>query len=162
MHRGFGSVHSEVMDDNLSPLRRPTELPAVRHPRDLYDRWRTLITPLGFSRRTMWFAILDADGVMSPQLTQIDDLPAQVGLSECLPLLEMIDMIVSAVMPTGSAALLYTRPGRDAMNDDDRSWGRSLTAAAETVSVSLWPVHFANDRELKVFAPDELGWPRAS
>ena len=119
------------------------------------------MTPLGFSRRTIWIAILDADGMMLPKLTQIDDLPARVGPAECVPLLEMIEMVVSAVMPTGSTALLYSRPGRDAMTDDDRSWGRSLTAAAETIGVTLWPVHFANDRELKVFAPDELGWPQA-
>ena len=56
----------------------------------------------------------------------------------------------------GAVALLYTRPGVDTMNGDDRSWARSLTVAARAAGIDLWPVHFANDEELRVFAPDDL------
>jgi hypothetical protein len=62
----------------------------------------------------------------------------------------------------GAVALLYTRPGRRPMNDDDRSWARSLTRAARQVEIPLWPVHFANDEELLVFAPDDLAGPPGS
>ena len=49
--------------------------------------------------------------------------------------------------------MLLTRPGRNPLDDADRSWARCLTSAAEQLSVSMWPVHFANDVELRVFAP---------
>jgi hypothetical protein len=56
----------------------------------------------------------------------------------------------------GSVAFLLTRPGRDPINDADRSWARGLTSAAQHLGVAMWPVHFANDAELRVFAPDDL------
>jgi len=52
--------------------------------------------------------------------------------------------------------MLLTRPGRNPLDDADRSWARCLTSAAEQLGVSMWPVHFANDVELRVFAPDDL------
>jgi hypothetical protein len=52
--------------------------------------------------------------------------------------------------------MLLTRPGRNPMDDADRSWARCLTSAADHLSVSMWPVHFANDVQLRVFAPDDL------
>jgi hypothetical protein len=42
------------------------------------------------------------------------------------------------------------------MDDADRNWGRCLATAAHNLGVSMWPVHFANDVELRVFAPDDL------
>ena len=51
--------------------------------------------------------------------------------------------------------MLLTRPGRDPMNSDDRSWARGLVAAAVRLGVPMRPVHFANDESLLVFAPDE-------
>ncbi|NTV75306.1 MAG: VacB/RNase II family 3'-5' exoribonuclease, partial [Holophaga sp.] len=47
-------------------------------------------------------------------------------------------------------------PGRNAMDDADRSWARCLTSAADHLGVSMWPVHFANNVELRVFAADDL------
>jgi hypothetical protein len=42
------------------------------------------------------------------------------------------------------------------MNNADRTWARGLTSAAEQLGVSMRPVHFANDVELRVFTPDDL------
>jgi hypothetical protein len=42
------------------------------------------------------------------------------------------------------------------MDDADRNWVRRLAAAADNLGVSMWPVHFANVVELRVFAPDDL------
>jgi hypothetical protein len=42
------------------------------------------------------------------------------------------------------------------MNNADRTWARGLTSAAQQLGVSMWPVHFANDVELRIFAPDDL------
>jgi hypothetical protein len=71
-------------------------------------------------------------------------------------LLEMCGHIVGRNGVNGSVAILLTRPGSNPMNNADRSWARGLTSAARRLGVSMGPVHFANDVELRVFAPDDL------
>jgi hypothetical protein len=93
---------------------------------------------------------------MSPQLIQIEEIPRSADAKMCEPLLEMCQYIVGPDGSGGSIAFLLTRPGRNPMNDADRSWARGLTSAAHELGVSIWPVHFANDVELRVFAPDDL------
>jgi hypothetical protein len=51
--------------------------------------------------------------------------------------------------------MLLMRPGRNPMDDADRSWARFLISVADQLSVSMWPVHFANDIELRLLAPDD-------
>jgi hypothetical protein len=70
--------------------------------------------------------------------------------------MEMCQYIVGPDGSGGSIAFLLTRPGRNPMDDADRSWARGLTSAAHQLSVPMWPVHFANDVELRIFAPDDL------
>lgn len=93
---------------------------------------------------------------MSAQLTQIEDIPLWADPTMCGSLLELCGHIVGRNAAGGSVAMLLTRPGRNPMDDADRSWARSLTSAAKQHGVSMWPVHFANDVELRVFAPDDL------
>ncbi len=112
--------------------------------------------PLGFSRPRLWIAFLEPDNMMSAQLTQIEDIPRRADSKMCSSLLEMCYHVVGRNGVGGSAAMLLTRPGRNPMDDADRSWARCLAAAADHHSVSIWPVHFANDVELRVFAPDDL------
>jgi hypothetical protein len=112
--------------------------------------------PLGFGRPRLWIAFLARDNMMSAQLTQIEDIPGSADAHMCGSLLEMCRHIVGRNGVGGSVAMLLTRPGRNPLDDADRSWARCLTSAAEQLGVSMWPVHFANDVELRVFAPDDL------
>lgn len=128
----------------------------IHTPGDLYQNWQALLGPLGFSRRSLWLAFIDVDARMIPAMNQIDQIPERVGVLECRPLLEMCSHVLADGNQNGSVALLLTRPGRDPMNDDDRSWGRGLVAAAVELGVAMHPVHFANDESLLVFAADDL------
>lgn len=119
---------------------------------------RLLMGPLGFGARRLWVTFTDADGRVSPALPQIEDLPARADIPFCDGLMVMLDHL-REFFADGAVALLYTRPGAGAMNGDDRSWARGLTAAARAAGIDLWPVHFANDEELLVFAPDDLAGP---
>jgi hypothetical protein len=112
--------------------------------------------PLGFSRPRLWIALIQPDEMMSPQLIQIEEIPRSADAKMCQPLLEMCEHIVGRNGVNGSVAILLTRPGGNPMNNADRSWARGLTSAAQQLGVSMWPVHFANDVELRVFAPDDL------
>jgi hypothetical protein len=141
---------------DIPTLGRPHEMPAIRNSDDLCLRWRALMGPLGFSRPRLWIAFLEPDNMMSAQLTQIEDIPRRADSKMCGSLLEMCYHVVGRSGASGSVAMLLTRPGRNPTDDADRSWSRCLAAAADHHSVSMWPVHFANDVELRVFAPDDL------
>ena len=93
---------------------------------------------------------------MNPHLIQIEEIPPSADSEMCEPLLEMCEHIVGRNGAGGAIAVLLTRPGSNPMNDADRSWARGLTSAARQLGVSMWPVHFANDVELRIFAPDDL------
>ena len=141
---------------HIPTLGRPHEMAPIRSSDDLCLRWRALMGPLGFGQPRLWIAFLDSNNMMSAQLTQIEDIPRRAHTKLCGPLLEMCRHIVGRNGTGGSVAMLLTRPGRNPMDDADRSWGRCLAAAADNLAVSMWPVHFANDLELRVLAPDDL------
>lgn len=135
---------------------RAEDLPPVRTELDLYERWRTLMGPLGFGRRRLSILFLAADGRVAPVIPTIDDVPECTDGPECGPFLHMCADVLEMVAPDGSVAILYSRPGRSPVSEDDRSWARGLAAAAADQGVRLWPVHFANDAVLRVFAADDL------
>jgi hypothetical protein len=141
---------------DIPTLRPPYEMPPIRNPEDLCLHWRALMGPLGFGQPRLWIAFIQTDDMMSPQLTQIEEIPRWADAEMCQSLLEMCQHIVGRNGAGGSVAFLLTRPGHNSMDDADRSWGRGLMTAAEHLGVSMWPVHFANDVELRVFAPDDL------
>jgi hypothetical protein len=141
---------------DIATLRHPGEMPPIRTSDDLCQRWRALMGPLGFGQPRLWIAFVEPSAMMSAQLTQIDDLPRSAEPQLCTALLEMCGHIVGRGGDRGSVAFLLTRPGYDPINDADRSWARGLTSAAQHLDVAMWPVHFANDAELRVFAPDDL------
>lgn len=143
------------MDDHY-PLRTPDAMPPIRDDRDLHRTWSALMGPLGFGQRRLWLAFIDETGRMNGALTQVDDLPARADDQFCRTLVQICADLLGDPTDGRSCALLLTRPGRDPVNRDDRSWAQGLTTAARRAGVAMWPVHFANDRELVVFAPDDM------
>lgn len=147
------TIYSSFSDiPELVPVE---QMPPVRTDRDIHHVWRLLKGPLGFGSRRLWVALTDGDGRVGPVLPHIDDVPARTSPAECDGLMTMLDHL-RPFFVGGAVALLYTRPGRRPMDDDDRSSARSLVRAARQAEIPLWPVHFANDEALLVFAPDDL------
>jgi hypothetical protein len=141
---------------DIPTLRPPHKMPPIRNSKDLCLHWRALMGPLGFGQPRLWIGLIRPDEMMSPQLIQIEEIPRSADAKMCEPLLEMCQYIVGPDGNGGSIAFLLTRPGRNPMDDADRSWARGLTSAAHQLGVSTWPVHFANDVELRILAPDDL------
>lgn len=138
---------------DIPTLRPPHETPPVTDLAALTEHWRALMGPLGSSCSRLWLLFLEADGAAVPDITTIDEIPARADPVGC----ENLAQIAAHVLAEGASfAVLLSRPGREPMNEADRSWARGLTAAAAALGVSMWPMHFANDRELRVFAPDDL------
>lgn len=136
--------------------RTPVTHRPIHHHGDLYRHWARLLGPLGFDRRSLWLGFIDADARMNSGVTCIEDLPVRADLDHCRHVLELCRHIVGDPPTRQSVAMLLTRGGRDPMGADDRTWGRGLTTAARERGLDRWPVHFANDEILQVFAPDDL------
>ncbi len=138
---------------DIPALRPPDETPAITALDELTYHWRSLMGELGFAYRRLWLLLLEPDGWPVPHLTTIDDIPPAGDPAGC----HNLAWIASQVMPEGgSFAILLSRPGRHPLNQQDRSWAQQMTVAANEVGVSMWPMHFANDAELRVFAPDDV------
>ncbi len=138
---------------DIPALRPPHETPAIETLRHLTEHWRALMGPLGFSHHRLWVLMLDSDGRLIPNVLTIDEIPARADPVGCRSLMSIVD---HALPHDGSLAILLSRAGRHPMNADDRSWARQLIDAADHQDLRLWPVHFANDAQLRVFAPDDL------
>lgn len=132
-------------------MRRP-----ARTDLELDRFWRAVMGPLGFTTRRLWIVLLDADDRPVPQITEIDDVPDEVEPETCVSLMYVCDDLLSTLVPGGSVALLFSRPGRQPMGPGDREIARELATAAASVGVPLRPTHFANDVVLSVFAADDL------
>jgi hypothetical protein len=144
-------------NDDIPPLLPPRDMPAVHTQADLQAAWRALMGTLGFPDRRLWLLFLDPDGRPLGPLLSIDSLPD--GPYD-LPIADLVTIcreILDGPGGGGSVAMLVTRPGRDDWHVGDRAWARYLTAAAHRLGGRVWPVHRANDRELVVVPPNEVG-----
>jgi hypothetical protein len=151
------------MDDEIPPLLPPDQMPPINGPQDMHRHWRALMGELGFSRPLLWFGFIDSDGRMAPHIHQVDELP----LHPTAPMLDSLmqschEVLERVVDARGSVAFLFSRPGSGGMTETDRGWARELTAAATRIGVRLQPIHLATDREVLVFAGDDLILPRSA
>jgi hypothetical protein len=112
--------------------------------------------PLGFGSRLLWLQLFDAEGRCTPLLPTIEDLPLLPD-EECFDqLLAFVQHLLDLEVPGGSVAFLLSRPGRAGISASDRRWAVGLTGAARRLGVRAWPVHLANDHELRVVTDDDL------
>ena len=147
-------AHSAAMDDHIPPLTSAADVPPVRTQEDLHRLWRMLMGPLGFGGRSLWVHLLDAAGRPTPVILQVEDLPPlpDLGLHDGLRCI--VDQLADGT--GGSIAFLLTRPGRDGITVSERRWAVALTDVVRRAGLHVWPVHWANDVELGVVAPDDL------
>jgi hypothetical protein len=127
----------------IPALLPPDQMPPIVDQASLEHHWRALMGELGFGARKLWLLLIEASRAL--QIIEIDELPRTLddGMQESL-------QSMLAHFPDVSVALLYTRPG-PSWSDADRTWVRGLAAVSAD-----WPVHMANDVELRVVAPDDL------
>lgn len=105
----------------------PELTPPIRTTADLHLHWRRLMGPLGFTDRTLWICMFDADDRVSPVLPQITDLPpaapASIG-----PFVEALG--IKGLPEVRSYAFLLSRPGGAYVTAADRTWAAAITQAA--------------------------------
>lgn len=144
------------MTDESPLLTRPEDMPPVRTQADLHRHFRALMGRLGFSRTSLWLAFFDEDGGSLPLLQEIDDLPELPTTDDLASLMHLCGYVLGVVgVPDGSVGFLLTRPGGPGVSATDRAWAAGLGRAARECDIRTYPVHLANDSELRAFTPDD-------
>lgn len=150
------------MDDDISELLPPGEQPPVRTQQELFDYWRALMGPLGFSRPMLWVCFISADDVVAPVISQIDDLPKFPDRELLTNLMWILKNAALDGNEGSSVAMLLSRPGRSDLRTTDRAWARGLASAASASGVPLRPLYLATDESIRVVAVDDLLGPDAA
>ncbi|GAA3532226.1 hypothetical protein [Nocardioides daeguensis] len=135
------------MDDHdIEPLRPPGQLPPLVDQAALERTWCSLMGALGFATPQLWVLLVDGDQPL--HVIEVTDLPTE-------PVDRDVDSIGLLVRQAHQhdlrCAFLYARPGGAPRTPGDLGWARGLVGLD-----ARWPVHLANDAELRVVAPDDL------
>ncbi|MBK5216739.1 MAG: hypothetical protein JJE02_04065 [Propionibacteriales bacterium] len=137
-------------------MQRPEDMPPIHTQVDLCQTWRALMGKLGFGHRYLWFLFLEEDGRLIPQVNQVEAVPAAPKPGDCAGAIGFFRRVMNDMDDGLSVAVLWSRPGGAATTPDDLRWAKGLTEEARRQGVRMWPVHLANDYDLRVFTPDEL------
>src|SRR5690349_17944013 len=99
--------------------------PTIHSQADLEAVWSRLMGPWGFGRRSIWMLRVDDDRNVVPSVVEIAEC-------EDRPEPDLADRLAGVLSELcrddvgGSFAFLISRPGRAAVQDDDRAWARML------------------------------------
>ena len=109
--------------------------------------WRQVMEPLGFRTPQLWLMFLEES--RPRHLLQTTNVPLHPEGAD----LDRIGDLLDEILDTGhSCAFLFARPGPAGHTEGDLAWARGLAR----ISTGGWPVHLANDDEVRVAAPDDL------
>lgn len=134
-----------MTDRDHPPLLPADEMPPIVDQASLEHTWRALMGELGFADPQLWMLFVQDRRVRN--LGKIEDVPADPSPDQTQAVLRLLGHL--SADPT-FCAFLYARPGQAGLTPGDLAWARGLTRPGG------WPVHVANDVELKVVSPDDL------
>lgn len=129
--------------------------PTIRSQADLESVWRTLMTPLGFTRSSVWMMLIDSDDRPVPQLTEIDDADDPPDEEFTQAFAGLLTRLREELLPEARFAFLRSRPGAGGVSADDRAWAGALYAAGRLAGVPVEVVHRAHDHDLVPIPMDE-------
>ena len=130
--------------------------PPVHSDADLLDRWRLLMGQEGFAQRSIWLVWFDEHGKQLPLVMPVDEVPQRPDGEMLDGLGEVISTIVNDHAPGGSVAISLSRPGPEAVGEDDRAWGRALLDMARRTALDLRPLHLATVGSVRPLVGDDL------
>lgn len=136
--------------DDIPPLLPPHLLPPLTDQCSLDRAWRALMGELGFDGPQLWLLFVDGD--RPRHVVRVDDVPLAPTARDLAGVATLVDGIVDGPR---SCAFLYARPGGAERSAGDLAWARGL-AEIGLGGHRVWPVHLANDVELRVAAPDDV------
>ena len=133
-------------------MDKTTFRPLIRTQADLEGMWRRLMTPLGFSSRSLWIALIEDERPL-PQLTELCDLPESPDDDTTEALGRLLENLAT---PQFSLAFLQTRPGIGRPDVHDLAWARSLYAVGNRARLRLETIHLAHDDDVVPMPMDDV------
>jgi hypothetical protein len=130
--------------------------PVLHTQADVEQLWRTLMQPLGWSRRACWFALIGPDDHPLPQLGEFEDLPMQPPPEDLAQAARLWRDLIDEALPGGRIALLVCRPGRGGPTPVDRRLAAGIYAACREVAVPVEVIHLATDEDIWPLPADEV------
>ena len=136
-----------------------SEVP-VRSALALTRRWISLLQPPTFGARSLWLAWFDADGMQSPVLVPVDDLPVTPDPSMFEGLRLLNETVVSAQLGDGShLAMALCRPGEAVVSDSDDEWVDALAEVFDGLVGQTWSLHLAAGGRVETLVePPDPAW----
>ena len=127
-------------------------VPVLRTQADVERMWRRLMTPLGFTRCSLWMVVVQDDRPV-PRVLEISftELPPEDGDAEALA-----GLLSHLAGSRTRFAFLRTRPGSGRPDASDRAWARELYAAGQQASARLEVVHLAHDDDVFPLPLDDV------
>ena len=123
---------------------------------DLTRFWRLVRAGLDVPSPQVSFALFDAHGAPSPQVTTIDGLPPRPMTQLVAQLAEVVEESYRRLTPGGTVGLLWSRPGRGPIRPGESAWMRGVGDSLRRRRVAAWPAHVANEAYLRVVGADDL------
>lgn len=94
----------------MTTFEREPFAPILLSQSDVEQMWRTLMRPLGWSGRALWFALVTSEDRPLPQLCEIPDLPDEIDQDGHASAAALWRDLVADLAPGGRVALLFVRP----------------------------------------------------
>lgn len=123
--------------------------PPLRTQSDVERFWRTIIHPLGWARRRLYFVIVGPDDRPLPCVNEVDDIPAALENEASERVGSLLRDLLDGLEPEGRIALLVCRPGDSRATSDDRALASAFYAALRAHRVPTEVIHLANDVEIE-------------
>jgi hypothetical protein len=141
-------IRGIVMDMEQTPFQ-----PVVRTQADLEQLWRRLMTPLGFTRCSLWMIVIEDERPVA-QIFEFTDTPSRPG--EDVP-----EALAAALEDVGASsntsfAFLRSRPGAGRPDPDDLAWAHTLYDVGRLAGVRVEVTHLAHDDDVIPLPMDDL------
>lgn len=117
----------------------------IRTADELTRRWKQLLDPPVFGRRSLWLMWLDDDGLMLPVVVPVDDVPPVPDGGMLWGLRQLHDGVVEQQLTgDGHLAMALCRPGHAAITEDDGEWAEALDELLGDGQIDgTWSLHLA-------------------
>ena len=122
--------------------------PVLLSQSDVEQMWRSLMRPLGWRERALWFVLVTAEDRPLPRVCEIAELPDEIDPENHAAAAELWRDLIADLVPGGRVALLLVRPGGGGPSALDRAIAEGTYAACRAVGVPLEVIHLATDEDI--------------
>ena len=121
----------------------------VRSPAELTDRWRTLLDPPLFRARSLWLTWFDSEGLQSPVVVPVEDLPTTPDPGLYAGFRGLNGAVAESQGRGCHLAMALCRPGAAKVQDSDDEWVAAFAEVFDGLVDQTWSLHLAAAGEVR-------------